>query len=84
MKHGNCCGHCRQYLRGAYWGCTIAGNREIHDDDSAAMVESEEGNKRRVPISVGFYPATIYWACTRTENCKIKSKLEVAYDFLFL
>ena len=45
VKHGNCCGHCRQYLRGAYWGCTIAGNREIHDDDSTTMVESEEGNQ---------------------------------------
>ena len=48
VKHGNCCGHCRQYLIrgiGAYWGCTIAGNREIHDDDSAAMIEREEGNQ---------------------------------------
>ena len=48
VRHGNCCGHCRQYLIrgiGAYWGCTIAGNREIHDDDSTIMVKSEEGNQ---------------------------------------
>ena len=50
MKNGNCCGHCRQFMRffppgPLYWGCTATGNREIHDDDSAAMVKSEEGNQ---------------------------------------
>ena len=50
MKNGSCCGHCRQFMRffppgPLYWGCTATGNREIHDDDSAAMVKSEEGNQ---------------------------------------